>query len=742
MSNGGPSPLPIVVLGDSIQWGQGLRPGAPGAPSDKMAELVGAALATNSAVVTGWSGGAGIAVSVSRFAQSGATLNGPLPPPPPPPIPPPPAPAPVTSTTAFPGGEAPLLTVTPTILDQVRGAPTVIDPAAVRLVVLDGGINDVGLFASILNPFSLPPTVAIRANAACGGTLTTGAAAALLPAGATTGRMSALLAAVGPAFPNAVIVVTGYYDILSAASDLMGLIVAVGFLSGSVVPDLLVPGGWLASAIAGTTAAATAAAGVVANCAIFTATSNASLASAVTLANAAPGGTWTAEGLSVARFIFVPCPFTPINALFTGGSNGADETVATAPAFLWGFNPSLTAIGDLIDASVVAGSVVGGILGSVGGIVGIGVGSTAGALAGAAAAIAAILPLLAAVDEVAAARLGPGGACAATPPGPFGAGTVACNLASVGHPNIEGEKAYVGAITPPLITMFGTTLPAIGLAGVVAAASGCLIATAALGPSQARQLERIRRLRDECIEHSRLGRDFLAAAAAEYYAFSPIIAARMHSSFEFRERVRRLAVSPFLGFTELLTSWATGVAGGRLRELLARTLDDSLEDLAGGGITPIHVSAAADEISKLSVSGRMTPSPTAGREAWKIDLQELVSYCNAVVRGNPHGEGRYVEVLLLDPVKLYWRLLRERAGRVELATIQSRLESGLSQWLTDVSALASRSRSSVADIAADVGMLAGLLGAKQSLRQMFAASLRQSDDRAISAAPVAREERL
>src|SRR5579862_2815907 len=229
--------LPIVVLGDSIQWGQGLRPGAPGAPSDKMAELVGAALAASPAVVAGWSGGTGISITVSRFASSGATISGGLGTPTPL--------TPVTATTAFPAGEVP--GPVPTVLDQATGAATVIPASSVRLVILDGGINDVGLFTSILNPLVSPSTITAMATAACGGTLSS-AATAFLPPGATAGNMSAVLTALGRSFPSAVFVVTGYYDILSAFSDLMGLLFAVGLLAGSVTPELLLPGGWLISA--------------------------------------------------------------------------------------------------------------------------------------------------------------------------------------------------------------------------------------------------------------------------------------------------------------------------------------------------------------------------------------------------------------------------------------------------------------------------------------------------------------
>ncbi len=712
-----PIAFPIVVLGDSIQWGQGLRPGAARAPSDKMAELVGVALSTDPTVVGVWTAGAGLAVSVSRFAHSGATINTAL------------GAAPattptVTTTTAFPAGELP--GGLPTILNQAASAPGVLGSAvptiaasSVNLVILDGGINDVGLFTTILNPFGNPLTLAAMTNAACGGTLNVAGAAALAPPGAVNGQMSALLTAVGAAFPGAVIVVTGYYPIISLFSDLVGLAIAVGLLSGSVVPGILDPGGWLASVLSGSIAGSTAQAVVAGNCALFKSTSDSSLTSAVALANAAPGGSFSAQGVTAPRFMFVPAPFGPVNALFSGGSSGADETMPTAPAFLWGFSPGIDVIGAVIDSNIAASSTLGGILGFLGGgPLGAAAGSAAGALAGAAAAIAIILPTLTAVDEVAAPRAG---ACG---------GALACNLASVGHPNIEGEAAYAAAIAPPLITMFGTTLPAIGIIAVANAASsaGCLIVTAALGSPHARQVDRLRQLRDEFIARSRLGRDFFLLASSEYYAFSPIVAARMHSSSEFKDKVRCFAVSPLLGFVSLVSSWVTGLSAGEFHTFLTQTLDSSLEDLANAGIARNQVAAAAEQISRLNVH----QGPGVGQRgeqhgAGVNELIDLVDYFNAVADKNVRSGGKYVNVLLLQPLKLYWHLLRIRASLTPESII-SEFEAGLTPCLAGAAGLASMSQCSADDLEADLQVLCDMLGAEQSARRAFEASL-FSDDR-------------
>jgi len=455
--------FPIVVLGDSIQWGQGLNPGTVGGPaSDKMAEIVGAELQANFLVPHPAAG-----FKVLRFAQSGATINTAL-------NSASTSTVSVTAVTAFPGGEVPaglLPPPVPTILDQAAGAQQVQGADnqtssfdSIQLVLLDGGINDVGLFTNILNPFVDQATLLARTNAACGGTLNVPGASALAPMNATTGQMSNLLTAVGKAFPNAVVVVTGYYQILSEFSDVSGLVLAVGILTGSVLPELLGPAGWLASVLVGDIAAADVASSVIAKCAAFKAFSDASLASAVDLANTASNGSFSAQvkgvTMTAPRFIFVPAPFLPVNALFTGGSDGADEATNTAPAFLWGFDPALGEISNILDTDVGTGSILGGILGGVlFGPFGAIFGSTAGGLEGADIAITTILGELSPVDEVSAQRLGPEGACAVS----GNAGAVGCDLASVGHPNIEGEAAYARAVFDRLFFMFGTTLPNMGL---------------------------------------------------------------------------------------------------------------------------------------------------------------------------------------------------------------------------------------------------------------------------------------
>jgi lysophospholipase L1-like esterase len=172
----------IVCLGDSIIWGQGLL------PSQKFTTLVQQALQPK------FPGG----VTLESLAHSGAVIgaNGAL-----------------GSTQP---GEVPEVRLT--IIEQCDSYAN--SPETVDLVLLDGGINDVGV-ANILNPLSLPPLESRVIHACHDG-------------------MLELLRKVSVKFskPSCRILVTGYYPILSAKSDPVGVTRLLS-LYGIAIPGLL-----------------------------------------------------------------------------------------------------------------------------------------------------------------------------------------------------------------------------------------------------------------------------------------------------------------------------------------------------------------------------------------------------------------------------------------------------------------------------------------------------------------------
>jgi len=185
--------LRILVLGDSVAWGQGLR------EQEKYSTLVAATLAARNG---------GIKSYTSMLAHSGATIG-------------------AGDSTVLPAVAGEVPTSYPTALQQLdsyTGAPDAVD-----LVMITAGINDVNI-RTVVNPLNTPSdfTSAIEQY--------------------SHKDLRALLSQVVARFPNATIVTTGYYPILSDESDLLlvsAFLVAVGIsiasLPGGVLSTLLVP---------------------------------------------------------------------------------------------------------------------------------------------------------------------------------------------------------------------------------------------------------------------------------------------------------------------------------------------------------------------------------------------------------------------------------------------------------------------------------------------------------------------
>jgi lysophospholipase L1-like esterase len=174
-------PYRIVAIGDSIVWGQGLL------QAEKFDVLVQQALAP--AHPEG--------VTLESSAHSGAIIG-------------------ARGATGVPQvGEVPASRLS--IMEQCDAFSNA--PESVDLVLLDGGINDVGV-SSILNPFALIPPLNVRVKHSCHDDMLT------------------LLRKVGAKFskPSCKIRVTGYYTILSAQSDPLGVIKLLSLFGIAVPP--------------------------------------------------------------------------------------------------------------------------------------------------------------------------------------------------------------------------------------------------------------------------------------------------------------------------------------------------------------------------------------------------------------------------------------------------------------------------------------------------------------------------
>jgi lysophospholipase L1-like esterase len=245
----------IVTFGDSVPWGQGLI------EAEKYDVQVKEALTAK------FPGG----VSLERFAHSGAVIGA----------------TPVTGKTA--NGEVPLSR--PTIIEQCDGFAN--STETVDLVLLDGGINDVGV-ATILNPLALVPSLQSRIASAC------------------HNGMLTLLRKISAKFtkPSCRILVTGYYYILSDKSDPLHVPRLLS-LHGIATPGFLEEANRFDP--------------IFDRCERFFDNSNAQLRSAVADANDP-------------RIAFVPSGFTEDNAVFVPGT-----------ALLWGLDDKLNPQDHVVD---------------------------------------------------------------------------------------------------------------------------------------------------------------------------------------------------------------------------------------------------------------------------------------------------------------------------------------------------------------------------------------------------------
>ena len=162
-------PFRMLVLGDSVVWGQGLNEDA------KFYTLVQKGLEQQ----------LGRRVDKLNLSHSGATIL--------------PKAKPCPSLP----GEVPM--VTPTIYTQANTALSVyaaagIKPEEVDLVLLNGGINDIG-FPMIVNPFTSDKKLTDQSKKYC------------------FKEMTELLRGLHQSFPHAHLVVAGYFPIISKATD-------------------------------------------------------------------------------------------------------------------------------------------------------------------------------------------------------------------------------------------------------------------------------------------------------------------------------------------------------------------------------------------------------------------------------------------------------------------------------------------------------------------------------------------
>lgn len=236
-------PFNMLAIGDSVMWGQGLQ------PANKFTTKVSVWI----------EGQLGKAVDLRMRAHSGAITY-------------PESGKPVYENRSY-DGEVPAHW--PTISRQISlaGSPSVPGQPAARdvdLVLIDGCANNLGI-TTVLNPFLSDEELRSDTRAYCGAGMTN------------------VLNAVVRTFPNADVIVTGYFPYVSSQSDLRALIPVFSLIStlSSAVPvaGVLVPPDPLIGGIAATAGYRERAA---ARSDLFFKESNSSLQAAVDTVNTTP----------------------------------------------------------------------------------------------------------------------------------------------------------------------------------------------------------------------------------------------------------------------------------------------------------------------------------------------------------------------------------------------------------------------------------------------------------------------
>jgi len=241
----------MLVFGDSIQWGQGLR------EEEKFHTLIENEIRNVKS---------NMSVYKLVFAHSGATIG-------------------VGDNTQMSPVDGEVPTSYPTILQQIQAFAG--NPNAVDLILIDGGINDVSV-NEIVSPFADSDLVAL-VNQHC------------------YNDMKELLKEVTKNFKNAKIIVTGYYQIVSAESDLSALtamLVVLGLVAGAAVGGAV---GGVVGGVIGAVISVTERDKMVRRSAIFATEAEKKLALAVQETNI---------NLGTPRVCFANPAFGPANAIF------------------------------------------------------------------------------------------------------------------------------------------------------------------------------------------------------------------------------------------------------------------------------------------------------------------------------------------------------------------------------------------------------------------------------------------
>jgi hypothetical protein len=209
--------------------------------------------------------------------------------------------------------------------------------------------------------------------------------------------------------------------------------------------------------------------------------------------------------------------------------------------------------------------------------------------------------------------------------------------------------------------------------------AGCFIATAAYGSASDTNVRRFREFRDQKLRGTHWGRAFFQRLYAEYYSYSPRIAADMRASPALRQTVSSLLVGPFLDFLTVAELALSGPQKGidfveRLESILAR--DPEID------ATAIVYALDHARVASLTFNPAQRPRPPVSPQPTG-PLDQVKYVVQLVLAFAPTTE--FTRWALIDPLCLHWVALeRIHARHDPIDRVASAYMDGLAGWISNM----------------------------------------------------------
>jgi hypothetical protein len=216
--------------------------------------------------------------------------------------------------------------------------------------------------------------------------------------------------------------------------------------------------------------------------------------------------------------------------------------------------------------------------------------------------------------------------------------------------------------------------------------SNCFIISAATASSISPEVSRFRSIRDILLCDSVLGNEFFADLYAEYYRYSPRIAADMNNCPLLRKFIRDLFVIPLLNFFKLFEQYASTLHKDEqnidwdsiFKLLLKKTFEYDV-------ISQIHV-----QINHLR---NLTPSQDKNYnrdyilrtiQTQSIEIEMIFEYLIVTLR-QYSGDLKYTRWAIIDPLLIYWNFCYKLFCRKDSSDLlRTEIATALNKWISSV----------------------------------------------------------